>query len=90
MTILVYVSRLKAPVITVTKTTITKQRILGEAVGLQNNNQCLFVPTLWNPKVEHNPAFVVACAEYVYDKYTEKHLRWAKLILIYLEVNNKI
>ena len=90
MTILLYVSRLKAPVTTVTKTTITKQRILGEAVGLQNNNQCLFVPTLWNPKVEHNPAFVVACAEYVYDKYTEKHLRWAKLILIYLEVNNKI
>ena len=46
MKILLYVSRLKAPVITVTKTTITKQRILGEAVGLQNNNQCLFVPTL--------------------------------------------
>ena len=69
MTILLYVSRLKAPVITVTKTTITKQRILGEAVGLQNNNQCLFVPTLWNPKVEHNPAFVVTCAEYVYKVY---------------------
>ena len=69
MTILLYMSRLKAPAIAVTNTTITKQRILWEGVGLQTNNQCLFVPTLWNPKVEHNPTFVVTCAEYVYKVY---------------------
>ena len=46
MTILLYMSRLKAPAIAVTNSTITKQRILWEGVGLQTNNQCLFVPTL--------------------------------------------
>ena len=69
MTILLYMSRLRAPAIAVTNTTIIKQRILWEGVGLQTNNQCLFVPTLWNPKVEHNPAFLVTCAGYVYKVY---------------------